>query len=79
MVKLSPRLTAVILKELKLDNFDLYDETLANQVPGWDSLSHINILTAIEKEFKINFKVIEIMRLKKLGDLQSLVDSKMNQ
>jgi acyl carrier protein len=73
---ISQRLKAVILKELKLKDFDLRDETAAYQVPGWDSLNHIKILTAIESEYKINFKFIEIARLRKLADLQSLVDSK---
>lgn len=78
MAKISQRLKAVILKELKLADFDLCDETLANQVPGWDSLNHISILMAVEEEYKVSFKTIEIMRLNKIGDLQLLVDSKIN-
>jgi acyl carrier protein len=73
---ISDRLKAVILKELKLKNFDLRDETFAYQVPGWDSLSHIRILAAVENEYNINFKFLEIARLKKIGDLQILIDSK---
>jgi acyl carrier protein len=76
---ISQRLKAVILKELGLEDFDLHDEILANQVPGWDSLSHIRILTAIENEYKITFRILEIMKLKKLGDLQFLIDSKTSQ
>jgi len=73
---ISERFKKVILKELKLKSFDLQDETRAYQVPGWDSLSHIIILTAIEKEYGIRFKIIEVMRLKNLGDLQALINSK---
>ncbi len=75
---ISDRFKQAVLKELKLDDFDIKDETLANQVPGWDSLNHINVIVAIEKEFKVRFKSIEVLKCKNLGDLQKLVDSKIS-
>ena len=74
---ISDRLKKVILKVVKLNDFDLFDETKAYDVPGWDSLSHVIILSAIEKEYAIRFKAIEVFGLKNLGDLQALVDSKL--
>jgi acyl carrier protein len=74
---ISDQLANVIRKELKLDSFDFREETTADQVPGWDSLSHINIILAIEKEFAVKFKGIEILKAKNIGDLQKLVDSKL--
>ncbi len=74
---ISDKFKQAILKELKLDDFDIKDETLANTVPGWDSLNHINVILAIEKEFQVKFKSIEVLRCKNLGDLQKLVDSKL--
>lgn len=75
---ISEELKSTILKTLKLDNFDLTDETIATQVPGWDSLSHVNIILAVEKDFGIRFKNTEILRLKNVGDLQKLLDMKIN-
>ncbi len=74
---ISDRLKAVILKELKLDDLPLTAEMLATQVPGWDSLRHVQILSAVEKEFNIRFKSLEVLRLKNIGELQSLVDKKL--
>ncbi|MDF1611345.1 acyl carrier protein [Stygiobacter electus] len=74
---ISPELKEVILKQLNLDDFDLQDETIAPQVPGWDSLNHINIILAIEEKFGIKFKSRELIQLKCVGDLQKLVDSKL--
>ncbi|MEW6004439.1 MAG: acyl carrier protein [Stygiobacter sp.] len=74
---ISPELKEVILKQLNLDDFDLQDETIAPQVPGWDSLNHINIILAIEEKFGIKFKSRELLQLKCVGDLQKLVDSKL--
>lgn len=73
---LSDRLKNVILKELKLDEFEFTESTTADQVPGWDSLNHINVILAVEKEFNIRFKNIEILRLRNVGELQTLIDGK---
>jgi acyl carrier protein len=73
---ISDRLKSVILKELKLDEFTIEDETRADQVPGWDSLNHINVILAIEKDYGLRFKGVEVLRCKNIGDLQKLIDSK---
>ncbi len=73
---ISDRLKGVILKELELDDFPLADDTTANTVPGWDSLSHVRILTAVEAEYGIRFRTLEVLRLRNVGDLQALVDGK---
>ena len=74
---ISDELKKVILSALKLDDFDLKDETIAPQVPGWDSLNHINVIMAVEKHYHIRFKNLEIIRLNNIGDLQRLVDAKL--
>jgi acyl carrier protein len=73
---ISDRFKSVILKELHLDEYEIKDETVANQVPGWDSLNHINVILAIEKEYGVRFKSIEVLKCKNIGDLQKLCDSK---
>ncbi len=74
---ISAELKKVILKELNLDDFDLTDETIAPQVPGWDSLNHVNIILAVEHSFNVKFKSYEVLRMKNVGDLQKLVNSKL--
>ena len=73
---ISDKLKSVILKELHLDEYEIKDETQANQIPGWDSLNHINVILAIEKEYKVRFKRLEVLKCKNIGDLQKLCDSK---
>ncbi|MFA5804760.1 MAG: acyl carrier protein [Melioribacteraceae bacterium] len=74
---ISQELKKVILNELNLDDFDLQDETMAPEVPGWDSLNHVNIILAVEKFFSVRFKSYEVLRLKNVGDLQKLLDIKL--
>lgn len=75
---ITQKLQDVIRKELELSEFDFKDETTAAEVPGWDSLNHINIVLAIEKEYNIRFKGMEILKVANLGELQKLVDSKVS-
>jgi acyl carrier protein len=71
------RLAGVILRQLGLDSFLLEDTTKAFEVPGWDSLRHASILAAVEDEYAIRFKSMEVMRLKDVGELQRLVERKL--
>jgi acyl carrier protein len=74
---ITQELKQIILKVLRLDDWDIKDETLAAHVPGWDSLNHVNVILAIEKHFCVRFKPIEVLKLKNIGDLQRLVSSKL--
>ena len=73
---ISDKLKSVILKELRLDDYEIKDETQIYQIPGWDSLNHIKIIIAIEQEYKIRFKSLEIVNCKNISDLQKLCESK---
>jgi acyl carrier protein len=74
---ISDALKKVILNVLKLDDWEIADTTLAAEIPGWDSLSHVNVVSAVETHFGVKFKYVEVLRLKNVGDLQRLVDSKL--
>ena len=50
--------------------------TTADDVEGWDSFSHINIVVATEARFGIKFRTAEIEELHKVGDLVALVGRK---
>jgi acyl carrier protein len=73
---ISTELKKAILGALNLDDWDFDEQTVASQVPCWDSLSHVNVILAVEKRFNVRFSRVEILRLKTVGDLQHLVDSK---
>lgn len=75
MIKLD--LKRVILQELKLDDWQIEAETLAAEIPGWDSLSHASVILAVEKAFGVRFSNAEVLKLNNIGDLQRLLDSKL--
>ena len=73
---ITDKLKSIILRELDLEEFPIEETTTAPMVPGWDSLRHIRVLCAIEESYRIRFKTLEVLRLRNVGDLQTLVDSK---
>ena len=70
------------LQEIFRDILDQPDLTLtrasnASNVEDWDSLAHINLLTTIEKHFKIKFALGELQELKNVGDMIDLIQLKL--
>jgi len=62
------------------DQLVLRDEMTADDVEGWDSLAHLNLIIALEKSFGIRFATAEISRLKEdgqnIGSLLALITCK---
>ena len=49
----------------------------AKDVPEWDSLSHITLIVAIEREFRIRFTTAEVAGLMNVGDLADRIRKKL--
>jgi len=49
----------------------------ASTVEDWDSLTHTNLVTAIEKRYKIRFGLGELQELKNVGDMLDLIQQKL--
>lgn len=49
------------------DSIELAESTTSNDVDGWDSMMHINLIIAIEKRFRVKFAAAEIAALKAEG------------
>ncbi len=50
--------------------------TTANDIEEWDSLTHMNLVMAVEQRFKIRFALGELQSLRHVGDMVDLVNKK---
>ncbi len=55
---------------------NLSDSTTGNDIDEWDSLSQIQLIVAIEKQFNIKFNSKEIIEWKNVGDMVDSIISK---
>jgi acyl carrier protein len=77
--------TRAVLQEVFRQVFDdptivLTDEMTAADIEGWDSVTHIDLLIAVERALGIKFATAEMSRLKEpdqnIGSFIRLIDSK---
>ena len=70
------KLNEIFIDVLDLDEVELTDATSANDIEEWDSLSHIQLIVAVEKTFGIKFTSLEIMKWKNVGEMVSTMEEK---
>jgi acyl carrier protein len=61
------------VRVLEHDKFELNETTTAEDVDGWESITHMLIMTDIEKSFNIKFKLMDLMSMENIGDLLKTV------
>jgi acyl carrier protein len=71
------KVEAILIKILNHNRFEMQDELTATMVQGWDSLTHMAIISEIENEFKVQFKLKELNKLRNMGTLLDLIQSKL--
>jgi acyl carrier protein len=55
---------------------ELLPSTTAAEVPGWDSLSHVELMVAVEQAFAVRLTTREVMGLRNVGELVELLARK---
>jgi acyl carrier protein len=70
------KLTEVFRRMFADNHLEIHDAMTAADVAGWDSLTHINLILAVEREFKIRMTTREARGMKNVGDMINLVTSK---
>ena len=61
------------------DNEEIHvsDETTAEDIEDWDSLEQINLVVAIQDEFKVKFNIDEVNAMKNVGEMVDFILEKM--
>lgn len=67
------RLTEIIGEQLGISIKNLTESSTAKDIPGWDSLAHVTIVLAIEKEYQFKLRTAEIGRLQNVAGLVDVI------
>ncbi|GAA4974292.1 acyl carrier protein [Kineococcus glutinatus] len=68
------RMQEVVREVLGDDELVLRDEMTAADVPGWDSLAHINIMFTLEQEFDVRFSDDQLASFRDVGELRRFLE-----
>ena len=71
------KIIEVLSSILNHQNFEIKDDLVASNIEGWDSLNHMTIISGIEEKFNIKFKLRDLNKLKNMGSLIDLIQSKL--
>ena len=67
------RLNKVFRDVFDDDSITVNPKTTANDIEDWDSLEHITLINAVEREFKMKFRMGEISAMKNVGEMVGIV------
>ena len=73
------KVNEIFCDELDNDDIVLTDETTADDVEAWDSLSHVQLIVAIEKAFGIKFTSNEILSWNNVGELIDSLEKRLKE
>ena len=71
-------ITPVFREVFDDDSINLTRGTTADDVEEWDSLTHMNLVIALELKFKIKFALGELQTLKNVGEMLDLINRKLS-
>ena len=75
-MEINEKLTNVFREVFDDDSLTLSDDMTADDVDAWDSMSHVNLILAIEIAFDIEFTQSEIQNFANVGNLKRSITSK---
>ena len=72
------KLSNVFRVLFNLPDIELNDNLAAKDISGWDSFNHVNLIINIEEEFNVRFSNSEVGDLQNVGNLKTLLASKIS-
>jgi acyl carrier protein len=75
-MELQESLNQIFCEVFEDDDISITTEMTADDIDGWDSLSHVNLIVAIESKFNITFSRKELLTFKNVGDLMNSIRAK---
>ncbi len=71
--EITERLNKIFAKVFDDDDIVITDKTTADDIDDWDSLEHIRLMGAVEREFGIKFTMREMSSMKDVGEMIDII------
>lgn len=71
--ELFDRINVVFRDVFDDETITVNENTTADDIEDWDSLEHINLVSAIEKEFGIKFTMAQVVTMKNVGEMADII------
>ncbi|MBR6394134.1 MAG: acyl carrier protein [Ruminococcus sp.] len=71
--KIYDKLNRVFQDVFDNETLEIEDNTTADDIEDWDSLTHIDLVVAVEKEFGIKFSMGEVRKLQNVGEMVDII------
>jgi acyl carrier protein len=69
------RLQNVFRQVFDEDDLIIRPETSAKDIEAWDSINHVNLVLAVEREFGVRLSTSGIANLKNVGELARMLEA----
>lgn len=70
------RLNKVFRDVFDNNDIEVTDQTVAGDIEGWDSLTHIGLIVSVEQSFGIKFSMGEVSSMKNVGAMADIIAAK---
>ena len=70
---INERLNEVFRNIFDDDDIEVNRDTTADDIEDWDSLEHIRLIGAVEREFGVKFTMKEVSTMKNVGEMMDII------
>lgn len=56
------------------DDLEITEDTTAEDIEDWDSLTHITLINAVEDEFDMKFSMKQVIGMKNVGEMVDIIE-----
>jgi acyl carrier protein len=67
------KLDEILCKIFRMDTNQLADNLTMEEVSGWDSLTHMDLISSLEEEFSVQLTMDEIMRMTDIKTIRTII------
>ncbi len=75
---MSEKLQNIFREVLNEPNLEIHDSLSEKDVASWNSLNNVLLINKIEETFSVKFDLSEILKIKNVGDIKSLLNAKLS-